>query len=1018
MTKVVCKLFGIPETTIDGRKIMFPFKKAEALFYYLIVKKQAFRDTLADLFWGSQDEEMAKKNLRNAIYIINKTFSEDVLISPKRSIVMLNDKIEFSTDLDVFLKSDESESIKVYSGEFLEGFLVKDAECFYEWLFAVRNQYKDICINKLQKQIQKCINGKKINDAETLCKQLIDIDEFNEGAYRVLMNIYRVMGQYARSIDIYHNLSKLLNSELAITPDNKTNELYTDIVKEKAAKQAFSRNLRQEYFYGRQDEIRSLNRNYYKFLNGQNPKSIIVSGEAGLGKSTLIQRHLKYINNENIIILKTNCYQVEESYLLKPWNNILYQLSDVIKREKLGIPVTLRKIVGQIFPTFSVDDPADSNPITQIDILKHQVIEQAIIDIFKKVAEKKKIILFFDDIQWIDSMSLSLIQELMIEMKNQSLIFIIALRIGCGRKIEKFVDGMKCYDLIETIRLEPFDKSETIEFASGMLPELHMDDDFADYLYNETEGNTFFITEFLNNIKQNKGTWQITPKIQDIMKSRLLNISESAQKVLNIASVFFDKVTVEELGAISQKDELELIDILDELQDNYLLKEINEGGKVSFVFTHQKLREFVYNQMTMSKRRILHLRIARYIKSCLNNDARDSVLYSKLIYHFENGGDKHSALEYRIKNLEQYLQINHEVFPVLEEVSLVDRQSSYIKEEEIDNEIIKIGKILNELKQEEGQNPSLINMEFSYLHLLGRSKIRNGDYESGLDIIEKLISISTETENYSMALKGYKQIIYYCINTYNPDRMYMNIEKALDIAYKFNIEAEIGILLRLKGMYMGMTGHFDDADTLFHQSIDKLLKLKQKDRYTLNIAADYNYLGECKKNCGHYEEAIAYYNKAIALCERKGIVRALNVFYTCAGQAAYDNGDYENAKIYFGKAKEIYESLDLLWRRSIAYGYLSLILIKEKDYKESIQYLKQSDDDAMMIKSPYEMGMVFRVKAEIARTAEKNENVKTVFDMYLNETAEKYCDYGIKLLDGINCSYEVNILKRIKSNRS
>lgn len=1013
---VKCKLFGIPEVFKDGKKIAFPFKKAEALFYYLIVKKKSFRDTLVDLFWGSVDEETAKKSLRNAVYIINKTFSEGILVSPQRSIIMLNPQVEFDTDLDIFLKDDECSAIEAYSGEFLEGFFVKDADDFEKWVFTIRNHYKDTYVNKLQKQIQKCIKEKKLYEVEAFCKNLISTDEFNEKAYRILMNIYRKMGQYDRSIDVYNNLSKLLRTELSVTPDLKTNELLAEIIKEKAARQAISRNVFEEYFYGRQNEIERLNSNFYKFSNGENAKSIIILGEAGLGKSTLITRHLKYIEDGSIIIFKTNCYQVEENYLLKPWNDILYQLSKAIEKENIEIPTMLQKIVSHVFPSFSINNEvADENPIAQIDILKYQVAEKAIIDIFKKVAEKKKIVLVFEDIQWIDNMSLSLIQELMIENKNRSLIFIAASRIGHGGKTEKFIANMKAYDLIETIQLERFSREETFEFASGMMPELNINDELGDLIYKETEGNTFFIVEFLNNLKHNKEAQQITPKMQDILKSRLLNVSDEGKKILNIASLFFDKVTLEDLQAISEKDELELIDVLEELQDKYLLKETNEGSKIGFVFTHQKLREFVYSQLTISKRRILHIRIARYIESQLRNEKSDSILYSKLIYHFENGGNKHAALEYRIKNLVQYLQIHHEVFPVLEEEYLSESQYFYLNEEQIEKEINNIGRIIGELKHEEGSSPSLNNMELSFLHILGRSNIRRGDYDSGLNIIEELIDKSLTIQNYDMALKGYKQVIYYSINTYNLERMHENIEKALDIAYKLNFEEEICILLRLKGMHKVMEGEFDEGEKLLQESINRLERLKQKDRYTLNIAANYNYLGESKKNRRQFEGAILYYNKAISLCEQKGIVRGMTIFNTNAGQAAYDYGDYENARVYLNKAEEIYEKLNLLWRRSIAYGYLSLLLIKENKYEKALQYLIQSDKDAMMIKSPYERGLVLRVKAEIRRKMEKDKNLKKVFGSYLNEPAKKYCDEGIKLLEGIKGCYEIDILKKLKS---
>ncbi|EYE87262.1 hypothetical protein Q428_14235 [Fervidicella metallireducens AeB] len=61
MDQIDVKLFGAPRVLCNGRNIVFPFKKAEALFYYLVVNKQATRDELVSLLWDEIDEETAKK---------------------------------------------------------------------------------------------------------------------------------------------------------------------------------------------------------------------------------------------------------------------------------------------------------------------------------------------------------------------------------------------------------------------------------------------------------------------------------------------------------------------------------------------------------------------------------------------------------------------------------------------------------------------------------------------------------------------------------------------------------------------------------------------------------------------------------------------------------------------------------------------------------------------------------------------------------------------------------------------
>ncbi|HYE83848.1 MAG TPA: AAA family ATPase [Clostridia bacterium] len=1017
MTAIRCKFFGTPEVFKDGERIIFPYKKAEALFYYLVLKKQCFRDILVEMLWGSVEEETAKKSLRNAMYIVNKTFEGNVLVSPKRAIIMLNPEITFESDVDVFFKDDSCTSIEAYEGEYLEGFLVKDADSFDKWIFSVRNQYRDLYITKLHKQIKKCIKEKKLTEVELFCKNLIAVDEFNEKAYRILMNAYRRMGLYEKSIDVYNELTKLLKKELSITPDQRTNELFGEIVKEKAARQTFSRNEAEGFFYGRQKELRFLGENYYRFISEKKGRSIVIMGEAGLGKTALINRHLKVVEDEKTIILKTNCYQAEESYLLKPWSDILYQLSRVIEEEKIEVPVLLQRIVGQIFPAFAIkDEYVAQNPIEQIDILKYQAAEKAIIDIFKHVSGKKKILLIFEDIQWIDSMSLSLMNDIIMDNKNQTLIFIASARTSQRARIERFIVASRVNESIQMIELNRFNREETIEFASGMMPDLDIDVELGNSIYRETEGNTFFIVEFLNNLKHNEKLYSISPKMQDIIKSRFLSVSDEGMKILNIISLFFDMVTLEELLEVSGKSELELLDIIGELEEKNLVKEIGEVRNVSFTFTHQKLREFVYSQLSVSKRRILHSRIAKLLESRLRGDKRDTLLYSKLIYHFTNGGYRLSALKYTIKNLEQYLGINHEIFPVFNEGSADEDGILEISEEQLTKDLDKVRELIKEIKNEEGYNKDLEKIELSFMHIVGRGYIRSGNYKQGLALIKDMTDHALRIEDYSMAIKGYKQMIYFCINTFNTGLMEGYIEEAIKTAEKCCLRDELCILLRLKGMQRIMDGRFSEGENILKQAISMFESLEYREKYILNIAACYNFIGESKRRSMEFYSSMSYYDKAIAICREKNVIRGIPIFSTNAGQAAYDMGDYAKAKSYLSGAIEAFMQLNSFWSRSTAYGYMALLYVKESRYEDALSYMIKAEKYSEIMQSPYEKALIYRVKAEIRKNMDFYPGLKEFFSEYLTDQVVDYCDKGIGLLKKIKNCYELDILKNLKGS--
>ena len=72
MPELNAKLFGTPAVSVDGREITLPYKKADALLYYLILKRKTTRSELIGLLYEDTDSATALKNLRHAIYTIRK----------------------------------------------------------------------------------------------------------------------------------------------------------------------------------------------------------------------------------------------------------------------------------------------------------------------------------------------------------------------------------------------------------------------------------------------------------------------------------------------------------------------------------------------------------------------------------------------------------------------------------------------------------------------------------------------------------------------------------------------------------------------------------------------------------------------------------------------------------------------------------------------------------------------------------------------------------------------------------
>lgn len=1005
------KLFGIPEVRLDDVEINFPFKKADALFYYLLLVKKTTRDHLVNLFWADSDENVAKKNLRNAIYIIKKTLGVEVFLSPQRSMIELNSEIELELDIDVFILETET-SVDVYSGPLIEGMNIKGCENYDNWLINQRQYYETLYIQKTLNISHKLFDKQAYKQVEKYCIKLIKIDPFDESIYRMLMKSYFESGRYDKSIALYDELVTLLDDELSISPDELTLEIYEKIIQKRSQARKKSKKESDRFFFGRTQPLEKLIVNYQSYLRGKEYFHFLIQGELGVGKTALMNELIAQLKSEHVEVVRVYCYQAIEGFNLKAWDDLIEKLGVIVDQYRIKIPEFVKLAIVSTFPSFEKRGLVTSFCQNEEHIFKKRTVENAIYELIKIVTGAVKLLLVFEDIQWLDEPSQIMLKKLINERYVDNPVVYVTCRNAHGDTIEKFISEFSSRSIISRIQLERFGEKETLEFVEAYTGKKL--DDRID-IYQETEGNAFFIIELLNSIKQDEFN-VLSSKVKDAMKHRLFNISKDSLQVIQLASVYLTRFTVEDIIKISEKSEFAVLDLIEELENMYLIKEeLDDEGDAVYSFTHRKIKEYVYNSFSLSKQKILHTRIAKRIEDqMLIKSDRNG--YSRLIYHYGQANNALKALEFRIKNLYEYLQSSHEVFPLIKERDVFNHESIFFTEEEIEDEFDKIEKLFLLLKKDY-IHEHLTELQLKFKHMTGRHYINNGFYDKGLKTIADLIEISKEKDQYNYLVKGYLQNIFYSINTHNMPFMAENLSTALKIAHKEEMRYEIGILLRLKGLYFVLKSQFDKGEALLLRSIEMMKKFKEKDKYTLNIAAAYYYMGDSNRFKGNFDQSIKYYEMAIEICENNDLLGRLTVFYTNAGHSAYNLGDYLLAQRYFESAIKLYEQLDFPWRRSIAYGFLGLLHVKQGKDKKALDLFVMADRYSSKLNNPYEQAVVCRIKAELEQMLLEGNIFSTKLQTFIESGGEDYVETGIYHLRNFKDCYEMKRLQELKMNR-
>lgn len=957
MKSISVHLLGEPLVKFNGEKVYFPYKKAEGLFYYVCINKKVSREDAINIFWADSDEKSARKNLRDAIYKIKKSICEDIFHFASKAIIELNSEIEISIDTD---NISTANILLLYTGHFLQNFMIKNCYDYEEWLMEKRNEYKNIYIKAVMKKVNELANIKDFISIQKYSSILIENDPYNEKNYRYLMKIYALSGEYNKAVKIYYDLTAILKSDLNISPEINTKKLFKDILK---LKDTATTNSVKDFFYGRYNELYSINKILNEFSTSSGT-SIMITGEAGIGKTSLINKIVSSPDITKNIILKSICYKAEEEFFLKPWNSIFAFLGEYVKSEKIHLTPTEEQILCCVFPSFNREIALSKYDIIErLDSTRFELAIEAILNLLAKLSEKKNIIIFIDDMQWIDKMSMLLLSNIISNFENKKVIIIGACRDDYENKLNEFTVPLIKRDYILKIKLQRFSYEETKNIACKFL-DITEDDPLIDNIYNDTEGNALFLIELLKVIQERGYSHELSSRAANIIKSRIMDLTNNEMIMLNYISLFFDKVSIDCLKFLMKWDELFIFDIIESLQEKKLIQELITDKDIFYSFTHQKIREYIYNNQALGKKVILHEKIGLYFEDRFIASGNKH-LYANLIYHFGKCGNTYKSLKYKIENLTDYYTIYHETYPVFS-----DRQTCLCSEYDtafnVEEKLLEITKELSALND---SDTDYLRLKMEVAYLSGRYYISVGEYGKGLENIDKSMRAAEALGNTNYLLNNYKQMIFYSIQVNDIPIMYKYINKSLNQLEKYDNIEERGTILRLNGLYYIKIKKYENAVALLNESINIFSNLNRiNNKYKLSISACYNYLGQTNKELGKYQDAYEYYKKSITLCSDNSIEKGLETFYSNIGQVLYEMGSNDEAEYYINKSIQLFEKYKTIWGRDTAECYAALIEINKNNYSTA--------------KSHYEMALILAKKLNNPKSIRLAEDVKKKLNQF------------------------------------
>ena len=396
-----------------------------------------------------------------------------------------------------------------------------------------------------------------------------------------------------------------------------------------------------EKLYGHQDEIITLHETFERICKNSTTELTIILGAAGVGKSTLVNELQRPIVKERGYFLSG---KFEETSQDKPYSGIISAFQELANRlisENESRILFWRELVketlGQnagiildVIPELKqiIDAPPSPGDLPPEESMhRFNYTFKKFIGMFTRGSQP--FVLFLDDIQWADSASLKLVNNLLIAHESRRLLIILSSRDKVpeeGVAIKPFFQELKNNGVPATYILPaPLDLSAISEMVCDTLsctPEKA--ENLVALIHEKTLGNPFFARQFLNTLYQEQAihfeastgwSWdlkkiesiEITENVASLLTARLARLSQETGEILRMASCIGKQFQLADLVTILSRAPDQIYYRLSEA----LREGILQPGQGDFRFVHNRIQENLYQSLDENERSFLHYLIGK-----------------------------------------------------------------------------------------------------------------------------------------------------------------------------------------------------------------------------------------------------------------------------------------------------------------------------------------------------------------------------------------------------------------------
>ena len=451
---------------------------------------------------------------------------------------------------------------------------------------------------------------------------------------------------------------------------------------------------------GRETETATMADAFKRVVAGDGREMLIVSGEAGLGKTTVVAETARAAFDTGACVLFGHCeedlatpYQLFAEaighYVMHAPEEDLAAHVEVHGSELVRLVPALASRILNLPPSTATDTDTE-----------RFLLFSAVVGLLVELSRHQPVVLVLDDLQWADKASLQLLRHVVAADQSMRLLVLGTYRDSELSRSHPFLETLAALrrqqgvGRVELSGLDDTDVVSLMEAAAG-----HTLDDaaigLAHAVYRETDGNPFFVSEVLRHLTETgaiaqdaNGRWvahdsldgtALPDSVREVIGARVGRLGQEAERVLSVAAVIGRDFDLDVLARATKTSEDDLLDMLDAAIAVSLVREVADTGRYNFA--HALIQRTLYEDLGPNRRARAHRQVGEALEALCGDRpgarvgelarhwfcATQPIDLAKAIDYSRQAGDAAlsalapaDALRYYSQALELYAQDDHD----------------------------------------------------------------------------------------------------------------------------------------------------------------------------------------------------------------------------------------------------------------------------------------------------------------------------------------------------------------------